>query len=310
MAQCNPGGLLLCLFLLLAVDGVARTGNDAPIGRGSPRQRKMASRALPLHQERSLPSDLEITGIVSGGYVLRPQYLSRNDLERLPQVSVVVRDDPTLGQPGRPSQVRGVSLQVLAQALGVWHPAALLDARCLDRYRAYFTFAYIAAHRPVLAITIDNLSLSEWARRHHAFDPGPYSIVYRSFVPTFQVLAHQDEPLQPTEIVRLNIATEADFDAIAPRGNFAPGSPEQNGFTIAKQNCLRCHFTQSMGGRKSGRDWGMLSLWAREQPAYFARYVRNPKSIEPHAQMPANLEYDAATLSALTAYFRSFSRTP
>ena len=50
-----------------------------------------------------------------------------------------------------------------------------------------------------------------------------------------------------------------------------------------------------------------LSTWAREQPAFFAGYIHNPKATEPHAHMPANQEYDAATLAALTAYFRTFT---
>ena len=39
----------------------------------------------------------------------------------------------------------------------------------------------------------------------------------------------------------------------------------------------------------------------------FAAYVHAPLSQNPKARMPANPQYDEATLSALTAYFRTFS---
>ena len=106
--------------------------------------------------------------------------------------------------------------------------------------------------------------------------------------------------------MRLNFSTAAaTYGPITPRGDFPPNSPVMQGFTIAKQNCLRCHFLQASGGTKSGIDWRSLSMWAREQPQFFERYVHDPKSVEPHAQMEGNPTYDAATLAALTAYFRS-----
>jgi hypothetical protein len=43
-------------------------------------------------------------------------------------------------------------------------------------------------------------------------------------------------------------------------------------------------------------------------PKDFAAYVHNPRTANPKAQMPGNPQYDDATLAALTAYFRTFSR--
>ena len=68
-----------------------------------------------------------------------------------------------------------------------------------------------------------------------------------------------------------------------------------------------CHFMNGVGGTKSGRDWRSLGTWASEQPKFFERYVRDPQAVEPHAHMEGNPTYDAATLNALTAYFRTFS---
>ena len=131
--------------------------------------------------------------------------------------------------------------------------------------------------------------------------------MYPHFVPTFKLLAHADEQQIPDNVVSLRFTTQtATFGPLAPRGNFAPNSPEQAGFTIAKQNCLRCHFLGNSGGTKSGIAWPQLAVWAREQPRFFAAWVHNPTRFEPHAQMPANPAYDQPTLTALTAYFRTF----
>ena len=82
----------------------------------------------------------------------------------------------------------------------------------------------------------------------------------------------------------------------------------QAGYRIAQQNCFRCHNIGGEGGHKARRPWLVLSSWAATSPEYFAAYVRNPKSQNPNAQMYANPSYDDATLRALTAYFRTFSR--
>ena len=39
----------------------------------------------------------------------------------------------------------------------------------------------------------------------------------------------------------------------------------------------------------------------------FERYVHDPRSVDPKAEMPAHKDYDQATLDALTAYFKTFA---
>ncbi len=95
------------------------------------------------------------------------------------------------------------------------------------------------------------------------------------------------------------------FEPITPAARFGPGSPEQAGFEIAKQNCLRCHAAGPYGGTQGGLSWEALAGLAKRDGTRFAKYVHDPKSVDPKAKMKPNLEYDDATLSALTAYFRS-----
>jgi hypothetical protein len=261
-----------------------------------------------LHTTRASDSDLEITGLVAGLEPGQSAWIRRADLLKLPQTRATISDDPDY--PGPPLHVSGVTFETLATAIHPLPQSDLIDALCTDRYRAHFPAQYIAQHHPILVLTIEGKPLDIWSKQAHQYDPTPYVVMYPHFVPAFKVLSHEDRPQLPDNLIRLNYSTQAStFGAIEPHGTFPPNSPEQIGFTIAKQNCLRCHFMGEYGGTKSGRDWRSLSTWAREQPAFFKRYVHNPQAVDPHAHMEGSPEYDDATLSALAAYFRTFTAT-
>jgi hypothetical protein len=284
----------VCVVLLIACTHLAFTLSA---------RQATAARRIPIYQTRQMDTDLEVTGMIAGLPEGSRGYVRYADLASLPKISGIVNDRNVL--------VTGVYLDEVARALGVFRDSDLIDATCADNYRAHYPSSYIAAHHPILSLTIDHLKLATWAAHMHRVDPGPYFITHANFKPSFKILAHENQPQVPTNIVRLDFSTTASiYGAIAPRGSFSATSPEELGFVIAKENCLRCHNQGQYGGSKSGRTWTMLSTWAREQPAYFSAYVRNPKSFESHAKMPGNPEYDAATLAALTAYFRTFTALP
>jgi cytochrome c1 len=56
----------------------------------------------------------------------------------------------------------------------------------------------------------------------------------------------------------------------------------------------------------AGRSWLNLAARAKEDGVTFRQTIRNPKSLNPGAKMPAHSEYDDTTLEALTAYFKTF----
>jgi mono/diheme cytochrome c family protein len=250
--------------------------------------------------------DLEITGISQHSSCLTRAYLGT-----LPQITREIDGGPDFG--GLRMRIGGVYLDVLAKALGAPPNDDLIDAFCTDRYRSHFPAAYIAEHHPILVLTVDGLTPAAWAAKTHQDDPGPYFIAYEHFVPAFSVLSHADQPQIPTNITRLNFSSAAImFAPITPAGadpaaNYPNGSPMQQGFTIAKQNCLRCHASGATGGTKSSRSWSQLANIARSRPSYFSRYILSPQAINSQAQMPANLGYDEATRAALTVYFQTLA---
>ena len=136
---------------------------------------------------------------------------------------------------------------------------------------------------------------------------GPYMISHPKFTPSFKILSHADEPQIPWGVVRIELRDEHTvFGAIFPRGSLAATPMVKAGYRIAQQNCFRCHNMGGEGGQKSGTPWLVLSAWAAASPDYFAAYVRNPQTRNPHAQMPGNSGYDDVTINALAAYFRTF----
>jgi hypothetical protein len=264
---------------------------------------------LAIASTRHAADDLEVTGMIAGLPAGAVGYVSYAELAALPAIATAIQNDSNFAdQASRGIKITVIPLDQLAKALGALPKSDLIDALCSDRYRSHYPADYIAAHHPIFALKINGERPGKWAAQTHEYDPGPYFITHANYVPRYKVLSHSEQPQIPDNVMRLNFSTTAaTYGPIAPRGDFPPDSPVAQGFIIANQNCLRCHFTNEVGGTKSGLDWRSLSTWAREQPKFFERYVHDPQSVEPHAHMEGNPTYDAATLNAITAYFRTFA---
>lgn len=258
-------------------------------------------------EKRQLASDLEIGGALAGLPAGSVRYLSRDKLLALPQVNFTATGDTNFTGP---TGIRGVALEELVRHLAASPNSDMAVAICDDEYRAGYPRDYLAAHHPVLVLEVNGKPPSGWPKdsQEHKWDMGPYMISNPKFTPGFKVLSHVDEAQIPWGVVRIEFRDEKTvFGAIAPRGPSANDPRVRDGFRIAGQNCFRCHDAGIEGGRKSGRPWDLLGARAAASPGEFAAYIRAPQTINPKAQMPGNPQYDDATLSALTAYFRTFA---
>lgn len=260
------------------------------------------------HEKRLFPWDLEIGGDLAGLPKGTTRYLTRDDLLAMPQVKYTVTDDSNF----RGSvEVSGVFLDDLLRNFSAAPDSDLVIAVCSDLYRTNYPRAYRAAHHPLLVLKLNGVSPEHWPKSTdtHGGTMGPFMISHPSFAPTFKVLAHEDEPQIPWGVVRLEFRDEKSvFGAIAPPSGQASDSTVQAGYQIAQQNCFRCHNMGEEGGQKARRSWSVLGAIAATAPEHFAGYVRNPLAINPSSQMPPSPTYDEATLRALVAYFRTFSR--
>jgi len=250
-----------------------------------------------------------VTGMIAGLPAGAIGYVSYAELSALPQITTTIQNDSNFeDELSKGVRITGIPLEQLAKVLGALPGSDLIDALCTDRYRSHFPAEYVAAHHPIFALKIDGERPAQWAAKTKEYDPGPYFVTHAKYVPRYKVLSHAELRENPDNIMRLNFTTvAATYAPITPRGDFRPDSPVAQGFAIAKENCLRCHNQGAFGGTKAGRDWRTLATWAREQPQYFERYVHNPQAVDPHAHMEGSPTYDAATLHALTAYFRTFT---
>jgi mono/diheme cytochrome c family protein len=266
------------------------------------------AQSLPaLHEKRQLPSDLELSGALAGLPPESTRYITREELLAMPQVNFTVMDDTNFTSP---TKIRGVKLEDLARRLGASSSSDMVVAICDDGYRANYPHAYLVAHHPVLVLEVNGKPPAGWpkAAEDQSSDIGPYMISHPKFTPSYKILSHVDEAQIPWGVVRIEFRDEKTvFGAITPRGPLAQDREVQDGFRIAQQNCFRCHNEGQQGGQKSGRPWDMLGGRAVASPKEFAAYIRAPQTKNPRAKMPANPQYDDATLSALTAYFRTFS---
>jgi mono/diheme cytochrome c family protein len=265
-----------------------------------------------LQTVRQSPLDLEVGGELAGLPPGATRYITRDELLALPQVSYTVTDDVNFKGAVR---ISGVMLDTLAHSLGAAAESDLVIAICNDQYRANYPRDYIAAHHPLLVLTVNGQPPAGWPKDPggHGIDMGPYMISHASFTPSFKILSHVDEAQLPWGVVRIEFRDEkAVFGAIAPRGPHAADPAVQAGFRIAQQNCFRCHNSGTEGGIKAGVPWVALSQVAAASPELFANYARNPAAVYPKAQMDGNPDYDDATLKAITAYFQTFSppKTP
>ncbi len=257
-----------------------------------------------LAPQRSSPQDLEISGDVPGVPPAQKRFVRYADLNGLTQVSFTVKDDSNFEHP---VQLSGVGLDTLAAALGVTGKT-LIAANSNDGYEAHYSVEYRAQHHPFLVLRIDGQEPAHWPKGPDNENYGPYIISHASFAPAYHVLAQKDEAQIPYGVVGLRFLDEAAvLKELVPPGGGAATSPAMLGYRIVMQNCLRCHRSGDIGGTKSPFGWPQMALIAQGNPTAFGKYVVRPNSVNPEANMPPNPEYDAATVAALTAYFRSFA---
>jgi mono/diheme cytochrome c family protein len=261
-----------------------------------------------LREKRRGAFDLELSGELLGLPPESTRFITRDELLAMRQVNLTITGDPNFS---RPTKIRGVKLEDLVRRLAASSGSAMVVAICDDGYRANYPRDYLVAHHPVLVLQVNGEPPSGWpkAAEDHISEMGPYMITNAKFTPSFKILAHADEAQIPWGVVRVEIREEkAVFGVIAPNGPNAGDREVQGGFRIASQNCFRCHDSGGEGGQKAGRSWEMLAAFAAASPKDFTSYIRAPLSQNPQTQMPANPQYDDATLAAITAYFRAFSK--
>ena len=288
------GLLAIAAALPLALNGA---------GKPSVQEKSVGRERLSLHEKSTSADDLKLSGELPGLPANAVRFVSYAELAKLPPVTFTVTDDSNF--PGK-AEISGIYLDQLLVVLNISGTNMLIAAICDDEYEAHYLVEYRAAHHPILVLRVNGKQLALSKRTSHGGSYGPYLISHPLFTSRYQTLAHPEEAQIPNGVLELRFVKEDEaLGAIHPRGDFATGSPQMQGYLIAQENCFRCHNAGPYGGRKAGVPWSSVSRIAYEKPAYFSAYIKDPQSQNGYADMPGFPDYDNATLAALTAYFQS-----
>jgi hypothetical protein len=257
--------------------------------------------ALELHRDRGSPFDLALTGRLAGLAAGETRYATWAELRALPTSALTLDGEFVKG----PQALTVVFLADLVKALPVEPGSDAVLASCVDGYASVYNSAFISTYRPFLVLEINGQGPRDWPPKGLEFNPGPYVVtVSPALVPAFA--RYRDaQHKKPWGVTTLEIASYADrFGALygGPRASLAPAARE--GREIWVNSCASCHPgpAGTFGGTKSGRPFPVIAAYAGADRAYFDRYVRDPKSLVPCAQMEPHPGYTDAELSGLAAF--------
>ena len=79
------------------------------------------------------------------------------------------------------------------------------------------------------------------------------------------------------------------------------------GYTIAQQNCYRCHNMGAEGGQMASIPWPVIGALAKGKSRILCQVRAQSAGAESASRMAASPEYDDQTIAALQAYFSTFA---
>ena len=257
--------------------------------------------ALDLHPTRSSPFDLELTGRLAGVPAGDARYVAWSDLRALPTTVLEMDGEFVSGK----QSVTVLFLSDLLKALPLEPGTDCLLASCADGYASVYTSSFIGKYRPFLVLEIDGKGPTDWPPKGLDFNPGPYVItVSPTLAPGFR--SYRDgEHKRPWGVTKIEAASYAERYKPIYSGAWASLSPSaQDGREIWINSCASCHQGPDglFGGTKAGRPFQVIQAYAGYDRHFFDKYVRNPKSIMPCAQMEPHPHYTKAELDNLAAF--------
>jgi hypothetical protein len=260
-----------------------------------------SARALELHAERASPYDLAFRGRLEGVRPGETRYARWSDLKALPTAKLTVDGEFIPG----PQVLTVVFLDELWKALPIGAGADTFLATCSDGYASVFTSSFIASYKPFLVLEINGKGPRDWPPPGLDYNPGPYVVtVSEGLVPAaarFRDLEHK----KPWGVATLEVASYADrFHSIYSGKLAALSAPAADGREIWIHSCASCHAGPSgiFGGTKAALPFPVIAAFAHNDRAFFEKYVRDPKSLVPSAQMEPHPHYSDAEMAGLEAF--------
>ena len=261
--------------------------------------------SLSLHQDRSDPLDIAISGELEGLAPGQIGYLWAKELRTLPGKTLVSDNRYFKGK----NRLTVIPLEELWAALPRRSGTDTLLASCADGYASVYGKDFLEKYRPFLVIAINGLPLDKVTENGAVFDGGPYIIdVSESLAPGVSVfldIGHK-EPWGVTSLAV--VAHSVYFASLYPAKTTPSSDPAvDQGRSIWINSCNSCHQgpDQHIGGNKSGIPFAVVQAQALYNQSYFRQYVRDPQKIASGSKMEPHPHYTDAHFDALTAFLRS-----
>lgn len=248
---------------------------------------------------------LRATGRLANGKTNR--VVAYADLLQRAKMTVRAEKDLELG---RAAEFQGVPLSELPRVLGAAPDADVMLMRAADNYFSFFTRDYIERHSPFLAVRIDGLPPSQWPKTSYGAALGPYLVAHEKFDGA-ELLVGLKEPAKfPYAVVSVEFARAADTVDRLKVSGAATNASLRVGQTLALTACISCHHAGDFGGTLAQRPWMILSTWAKADPSYFRRYVRDPKSVNPNSKMGGFKDWPDEAIESVRRYFAAYTTAP
>lgn len=263
--------------------------------------------ALELHEARSSPYDLAVTGRLTGVPQGETRYIKWADLRALPTTTLTLTGEFVPGE----QEVTALYLSDLWAALPRVAGSDTLFATCGDGYTSIYRLDFIATYRPFLVLEINGAGPEKWPPPGLKFNPAPYVIsISNKLVPAVAALLDAGHK-RPWAVSTIEVANFAERELDAYTGKWAQlSSAAQAGRDIWINSCASCHRGPGamFGGTKSDRPFQVLAAHAGFNREYFKKYVRNPQAMMAGAKMEAHPHYTDEQLNDLIAFITADHR--
>src|ERR1700747_242522 len=146
----------------------------------------------------------EVITLASQGYRARTDYYSYDQLLTLPTVTVKTDRDPNTNTP---ATYTGIYISDLFEAFGADGSLDVIGANRLDRYKQYYDRDYVAEHRPILLLKLDDKVPDDWPQTEDRTMLGPHCVVHESFGPTQTIYSYVEQPRSMYGVVSLELTS-------------------------------------------------------------------------------------------------------
>lgn len=250
-----------------------------------------------VQSERLTDSDLEVHFADASS---EPVFISRDSLYAM------TPDSRLIYLPYTDSEVQAnvIPLKKILELFEFSGDGAM-SAESYDGYYSLYPSDFIEAYAPYLVLDLEGLERGD-LHPEGAPDLGPYYITFEERLEQGSSKMEDPDNKRPFGVNKITLGTYQDLVAIFYAGPLAAlEGPAASGRELYLNNCLSCHAWDretGPGGDFSNRTTNILSVHAKYNKDYFAKYVVNPTQFIPDVKMPKHPHYTDEQIESIRLF--------